>query len=756
MNTSYCLLALRRFPLLAGLLIAMASTLVAKAPEPPTLSAYVTTLPGTDMPVIRLEWKPSPVGDPATGYTIYQAKGIGPDGSPGEFVAIGTTANMMFDVEKPERGVSYMFHVTAYNASGESGRSNVVKASVDGQTDPVPGIDFVTKPEYDATVGSLYSYKAEAIDADGGTVRYRMTGSPLGAPIPDAEGMTIDRVTGLVSWTPQRVGTFAAAILAYLESDSTKNAMQVLIINVKAPPCAMIRGTVRDSNGAFIQRGWISAISSDNSNPDGWNTSVSSEVVDGRYELPVSEGTYIIYLKHEYGDIWYGNVHDVADAERVTIGCGDSIQADFSVTIPPPPTYFTVAGRVTGASDGTGVPAIVYFSTRDNAGRTLPTKEGSISPDGMMTKTDPDGNYSIELSDQFSYIAEAIPESDEFLPQYYNGVSSPTEATLITVMTGKKLVNFSLAPRPVYANIITGSVKDTAGTALSSEVIAIRIPDGSSAAEPGKGEFARSVATGDDGSFTLKNLIPGEYVLLAIPNSRDYVPGYYLSGAMAALGWKDATRIRMEETTSTAGNDIILGSRNGVKGFAKLSGYIKVAPEAKRSHTITGYDLLPGVFVYALDPENRVSDYVFSDPSGWFELNELGATDYRIVADKVGYLSHVITTALDYSDNASVEKEMMMTRGASSVDELLTGEGALSVYPNPAGAQLVVRFEAGAGAASLRIIDMFGRTVHATSIDAVDGTNSVVIDISALATGSYRAQIQSGATNRTVPLTIVR
>jgi hypothetical protein len=751
MNASYRLPIPRRIWLLAALLLTITSTLFAKPPEPPTLGVTVSN------GIIRLEWKPGQQGDPATAYRIYQAKPVDPNGSMGEFALIGTTEKTTYEITGPAPGIYFVFYVTAYNADGESAQSNLAKAGIDGGTDPTSAIKFVTEPIHEVTLGAAYRYDAEAVAVDGEPVRYKVGQAPLGAPIPYAEGMTVDRATGLVEWTPKAEGTFAAAIIAYLASDSTVNAMQVAIITVKAPACAMIRGTVRDSSGLAIDNGWITAVSGDGSSGTNWNVSISTEVVAGEYSLPVSDGTYILYLKHpQIGAVWYRNARDVSGAERVTVTCGDTVRADFSVTLPPEPVHYTVTGRVTAKSDGRGVPAIVQFMTRDKGGKTLTSGNGVIYPDGIVTKTDMDGRYSVDLSDEFGYIAEAIPEGDELLPQYYNGVTSPTEATLVTAASAKGPVDFSLSPRPVYDNSIGGSVKDETGGAVASQVIAIRIPDGSSS-DPATNEFARSTAAGDDGTFTLKNLVPGDYLLLAIPQSRDYVPGYFLSGAPAALNWKDGTRITIGETTIAMGNGIVLRRRDGLKGFAKLSGYVKIAPGATRSRDVTlGYDLLPGVFLYALDPDGHVSDYTFSDPSGWFELNELGATDYRIIADKVGYASQVITTTLDYKDRSAVVEDLTMSRGSSSVDLPGVTDGAFTIYPNPAGSRLLMQFDAVAGTGSFTITDALGRTVSTAPIDAVDGMNSVAIDVSSLSAGSYRLRLRTGTMNASVPLTIVR
>lgn len=750
MNATYRLQTLRRISLLIVLLLAGVTTLLAGVPAAPYLGVSVVTPPGTPTSTIRLAWKVDPaVGIPTTGYRIYLAKSVNPDGTIGDFQEIATTTEMFYELTNVSGQIYYVFYVTAYNNDGESAPSNQVRASLDGNpTDPPALVAFLSTPPRDVALGSTYRYQARAVAQDGGKVRYAMTQSPLGAPIPDAVGITVDRETGIVEWTPNAQGTYAAAVVAYLASDTVKSAMQVLIISVKEPACGMIYGSVSDAKGVVVSNGWVTALSFDAAGGPDWNTSASAEVIGGEYSLDVPKGTYVVYLKDpQVGAIWYKNGRDIADADRITVACGDRVQADFILTLPPQPTKYVIAGRVTNQENGLGVVATLHFQTRTGTGRPLDPKSGVVYPGSISTTTDPDGRYSIELSDEFSYIAEAIPSNDELLSQYYDNVSNPTEATLITAKSAGSPVDFALRTRPVYPNNISGSVMDATGIAVASQVIAIRFGGGNAAGDPViNKEFARSASTLDDGTFTMNNLVPGSYVLLAIPNLRDHIPGYFLSGGTATRSWKEATVITVGEMTTSDGNVITLDVFNGGKGFAKFGGYVTVAPGGslsgpEPSGSSAGSDPLPGTFVYALDSNNSVDDYTFSDPSGWFELTELAAINYRIVADKVGYIAEVINTKLDYNGQPKVGEGIKMGRSTSSVAPATTQSSTLLVYPNPAISHLQLRFDAEAGRASLRIYNSLGQRVYTKNIDVVDGQNSVEVDVSTFGGGCYRVQL---------------
>lgn len=749
----------QRVTSVAILLIVLATTALATRPAPPIdLKAEYVMSPASNEAYILLTWQAPPNSPAPDGYIVYMA--IPTNNGALDFQMVGRTTETEFRIPNPSSG-PHAFYVTSFNSDGESGRSDYAKVVIDnGGPDPGTSIYFTTKPLTEAKVGEAWVYDADAVDPDGGVLHYRIEEAPLGAPFPFAEGMTVNATTGVVEWTPTRTGVFAAAVIASLESDNTKSAMQVLIINVVAPPCATISGTVVNANGTTVDGAYVVAVPVDNNNPGGGNTRNAAEVVNGAYSLSIGEGIYALYLKHpQAGLIWYRNAADISGAERLTVACGDALTADFVVTTPPEPTRFTIGGRVTRKADGSGTMATVQFVASSKNGSPDPAtgSNGAF----LVARTDADGYYQVELIDGYKYIAQAMPIDADLLSQYYKEVSNPTEATPISSADVNTSIDFALDSRPVYNNGIGGMVVDASGAIVMSQVIAIRITKGNSSNVPdpnGKGEFARTTKTEQDGSFMLENLMPGDYVLLAIPNDREHTPGYFVAGGQASLGWSDATRITIGETDFSTSNTIALAKREGKRGFARLGGTVKVLPGGtKIGRDLLGADPLSGVFVYALDDQGLVGDYTFSDANGWFELTELGVGDYRIIADKVGYYQQTVQTTLDYNGRSSVEQDISMTKEASGVDDdIITGVAGATVYPNPATDRMTVRFNGRSGSASLSIIDPLGRTIGTRSIEAVDGTNDVQVDISALRAGAYRLRIESTDANGSIPFVITR
>lgn len=721
-------------------------------PEPPVeLIAKVIVTPNTPQQVVVLQWYPAKEGAAPSGYRVYDA--VPSSNGQLEFTMIAETEKTEYALYDLPLG-THVFYVTAFNAAGESKESNWARVYLDQKQQQE--IWFVTEPKNEAELGKVYRYESQAVSQGKQMIEYLLQEAPLGAPIPYAAGMVVDSKTGVVEWEPKAAGTYAAQLVARLAGDTTIFTTQILIITVAAPPCATISGTVKNESGDPIREAWIVAVSADDNGPN-WRISHDGPVNNGEYELKVQEGTYVLYIKAEMGPVWYPNAFDVAQAERVTIKCGDAVVANFTVKTPPEPKYSLVAGRVTAKANGKPVMAVVQFMPHNsNSKPTEPNTPGTSA--GYAAKTDAEGYYKIELPDITSYIAYAYPVSgDDYLPQYFDHVATPTEATPITLPYNGGAVNFALEARPAYQTSLSGTVRDTTGAGIVGRVVALQID-----ASPNGGitstDYARATNTEKDGSYRISNIRPGKYVLLAIPETRDFVPGYYVAGQVAARSWKEATIVGVAEIMPAVEYDITLQNRNGMKGYAKLEGYVKGTPgKVKSTGGLAGADAVPGTMILAIDPNGNVSDYTFSDPSGWFQLNELAAAEYNIVADKVGYLSFVSTTTLDYDKNSAVEMEVPMSKQISGVgdDGVVSGMN-LSAYPNPTNGNVSLRFGAAAGVGELSITNTAGEKVMARTIETVQGENTMTLDASALSNGLYFIRLNGRSLNATGVFVVMR
>jgi len=80
-------------------------------------------------------------------------------------------------------------------------------------------------PPTSALVGDTYTYQVEASDAEGDSLTYSLTAHP--------SGMTIDSVTGLISWTPTMTGNYNISLKV---SDGELSDTQSYILAVSSIP----------------------------------------------------------------------------------------------------------------------------------------------------------------------------------------------------------------------------------------------------------------------------------------------------------------------------------------------------------------------------------------------------------------------------------------------------------------------------------------------------------------------------------------
>ncbi|EMI22574.1 Na-Ca exchanger/integrin-beta4 domain protein, partial [Rhodopirellula maiorica SM1] len=120
---------------------------------------------------------------------------------------------------------SQSFEVKVTDPHGASATQSFTVNAVDPPITSNVAPVFVSAAPSVVRAGELYRYAARAVDADGDALTYSLSSSPV--------GMTIHPTTGLVSWTPDSVGTYAVTVAA---SDGINSAItQSFSVTVAAP-----------------------------------------------------------------------------------------------------------------------------------------------------------------------------------------------------------------------------------------------------------------------------------------------------------------------------------------------------------------------------------------------------------------------------------------------------------------------------------------------------------------------------------------
>lgn len=611
-------------------------------------------------------------------------------------------------------------------------------------------IRFITKPLEIGCLNKEYIYDAEAVTVISSSLAtYKLTASP--------ESMTIDEKTGLVRWTPTKEGEYKVSIVATVANTLSATQSFTLHINTICDNrdnavCTKIHGKVVDENGNLIGSGTVKAVRLDKDIKG--TSSYFGKINDGNYSFAVAEGNYALFASGEgFVEEWYLDATSIDKATTVTATCGtDGPTADFAVMHREKPKNIVIEGTVTN-ENGEAVFSKVEFIVKDKNGADQKDMSGRF-----YAKTGEKGNYRIEIPENLTVIAHAIPSTDQYFDQYFEKVNNPEEATRLT-LTENIVVNFVLVSRGSYQNGFAGLVRDSASIGINARVIAYRVVSSDGNKEPKRYE-AVTVSTNDKGEFNVKNLIPGDYFLFAIPKEKQgFVPGYYKAADFAVAKWQDATHITVGEVMIDQVFEIILRTGNGMRGGAHLGGKISHRGGIAKSGAATLSETpLAGAYVIAYDANGSVSDYIFSDDQGNYNLSELTAGTYTLTTDKPGFTSMQTPATVDYEKLASVQVDIVVdAQTVSGVDEdvYVAANGGL-VFPNPASNQVNVRLTSGANALTVRVINTLGSEVLRFNAET-SGTDSIVsFDASSLSAGMYTINIQGAARTISVPLTIIR
>jgi hypothetical protein len=231
-----------------------------------------------------------------------------------------------------------------------------------------------------------------------------------------------------------------------------------------------------------------------------------TELPAGRYTLSASRGGYLRlqYGQRQPGDA--GRPIQLADAQKLA-------NVDFSL-----PRASTIVGRIT---DEIGDPLAgasvfpVQWKYFRGQRRLVPVSGG-----GPFNRTDDTGGYRITGLEPGDYYVMATTRdawNDEnnpkerigFLPTYSGGTANPAEAQRVRVVLGQEATVADFAMVPGRVGTISGTVMSSSGTPLAGESVNM------SQEFSGPGTMssfgAQGSKIGADGTFTIRNVSPGEY-----------------------------------------------------------------------------------------------------------------------------------------------------------------------------------------------------------------------------------------------------
>ncbi len=722
---------------------------LAAVPNPPTeFNTGYVQISGTELFTVKLMWNGSTSDDTskkALGYLIYMADTATEDES--MFRLIDTVTEpysgntFRYMLERLGAG-TYTFFIRAYNNYGVSSRTaiKVVKLVVKNTS---ASLRFITEPGKTVNRGGTYVYESKAVCTDSSKnshIRYKIISGP--------DGMTIDSITGRITWTAPNVNkTVTVKILAYLDNDDSIKADQSWTITVgegnnnnEGEGCALFFGSVKDTSGNEMN-GTVKIFRID-SNGRLMDGVYMVNVVNGRWTRRLPAGTYVLRTQGENFEYeYYNDAKEPAQAERFTIECNDTIEVNFEVTPLPKEQKFVFQGRITDSQSNSGLQGTVYF---------YPIVNGALGTP-IVVKTNAEGYYEVALSGRYNYYAKAM-SGDDFLPLWFENASSSTTATVLVADGNKNNINFALPHRQSYNNGFSGQLIDSAAHGVPGRVVAFLIATKNNEKYL---QTIRSVETDASGNFTINNLTPGDYVLQGVPNSRPFVPGYYRANEYSVFKWANATTLSLDSTTKTNGLAIKLRAGEGRRGIIKLKGRVDGDKQITKGqdNQIQNVNALSGALIVVLDNNNVPVDYAFSGADGSYEVNELALGSNTVIVDRPGYTSS--TQNMNFSGSSFVvSNDVKLQALVASVSEEAISNSLIS--PNPASSSVSLSFESAGGLASISIVNSLGMELSSGTQNLVNGQNTVILDASRLDAGTYFVRISQQQKVSVLKFSVIR
>jgi len=723
---------------------------------------------------VKLAWQAPPVNTPVSYYLVYQV-------IIGGMLRIDSTTNRWSVTNLPQLQaallpVKFVYFVKAILLSGDTLGSTILQLTIGGESGDNE-LRFVSLPPLFGIVGDAYNYTAKAVleHPDSTAIIAYFGGIRNSSGFLEA---VVDSFTGKIEWTPAKKGFYKVDV--YAEANTGGHAEQKVTVTITNGN-GIVQGKVTDTLNVGIPGVIINAYSTVDDHAFSLDYQARTDA-NGNYRISfVEPGSYKLFAQSpsaKYQSQWYDGKREASQADIVIVADSPSVTfANFKLRSGPANRpKITVTGKVTdtlgfainGANCrvvfvraefalnfGGGIDVLAdnfrkYFGMNAHSDFRL---EGN-SEFVFKAWTDSAGEYQVQLP-AGRYIAFARAKG--YAVEFYREASDILSADVIIVPDPRMSIvplsiDFTLAPLPpVVLGGISGFVKEynAQGDPIASRVIAFR--DKGKIME--KLRVARAYITDTDstGAYSFDELVPGKYIVLAVPLG-PYSPSFYIGLDSADHRWKRAAEIEINGNTVDNINIYVKPFDAHADGYTFIQGKVTLSGSALQGM------VKAGTFVYAAR-NDWISSYAITDAEGNFTITGLAPGEYTVFADRLGF---------DQSSSASVNV------GYASNGAPLSGSADLSIsgttnvkvdnniqptrytlaqnYPNPFNPSTTIGYSLpNAGNVTLKVYDLLGKEV-ATLVNGyqVAGNHKVTFNASHLTSGVYFYRLTTGSSYNVV------
>ncbi|MBI2429162.1 MAG: carboxypeptidase regulatory-like domain-containing protein [Ignavibacteriales bacterium] len=719
---------------------------------------------------VKLLWHDLPVNTPASHFLVYRGK-------LGDAIVLheridSTTANWSItDAPVVPEGshVTFVFYVKAVLPLGEVLISTTLQLTIYNRPD-YDDVAFVSVPPKYGQVGKKYEYTAKAVSSDSTAVlRYSGWASQglLAVIVPEFK---IDSVTGVVNWTPAAKGWYHVVIQA--KSSKGGHAKQEYAVAI-AGGNGIVQGKVSDTLNAGISKVLIELFKVEHSTVFSFAYSTLTDE-NGNYRIArIDPGSYKLRASApgRYQSQWYDGVREVGQATVITVADSPAVTiANFKLrgggNVQPKVTVsgsvkdtigFAIVGR-----NSRVVFVRAEFALNLGGGLNLFSENmrkffelnmhGDFRLEGnsehvFKTQTDSLGNYTIQLP-HGAYIAFARAKGYE--TEFYNEQSNILSADIIRIPDPRlppmnPPINFTLAPLPpVVLGEITGAVMDSVKDIyVPARLIAFR--DGWRINDHHRVSRVYVTDTDSTGHYTFEDLLPGTYVVMAVPLG-NYAPAFY-SKDTSNMRWKRATKIVVNGNSVDDINIYVHPFGPSANGYTGITGTVNISGGSMMQGSVKA-----GGVVYAYR-EGEIASYAFTNAEGNYAITGLSAGSYSVFVDKPGYNESVVM-------NAEAGYTVSGTPVSGTANFTIEGTTGVTVdrtvqptqyvldqnYPNPFNPSTTISYLLpNAEQVTLKVYDLLGKEV-VTLVNGYQqsGKYTVTFNAARLSSGIYFYRLESG------------